>query len=220
MELITTAAHEQAEQIAGVLATFEKYSIATQEDYSAAADHLRAVKSKAKELDAMRKEMTRPLDESKAKIMDFFRRPSSMLERAEGLIKGAMSGWHSKQAAIQEAARKEQQRQLDIQREANRIALELEAAEKLKEGRESEALACLVAVEEMPTQVKMVEIPKPLGVSFRTVWRWKVVDFCALPDQCKMINEKVLNAMVSSTKGETKIPGVEVYSEEIVASRS
>lgn len=220
MELITTAAHEQAEQIAGVLATFEKYSIATQEDYSAAADHLRAVKSKAKELDAMRKEMTRPLDESKAKIMDFFRRPSSMLERAEGLIKNAMVAWHQKQEALREAQRREQQRQLDEIRAAQTAKLEAEAAAKLKEGKESEAMACLVAAEELPTTVKVAAAPRLAGISYRTQWLWEVTDFEALPNQFKMINEKVLNAMVTSNKDKTKVPGVRVFSKEIPASRS
>lgn len=219
MELITTEAHQQAEQIADVLATFETYVVATDEDYTAAADHLKAVKAKSKELEALRKEMTRPLDESKAKIMEFFRRPSSMLERAEGLIKNAMGAWHQKQEAIREAQRREQQRQLDEIRAAQAAKLEAEAAAKLKEGREAEAMACLVAAEELPTTVKVAAAPKPAGVSYRTLWRWKVVDFKALPDQCKMVNDKVLNAMVVSTKGETSIPGVEVYSEQVVASR-
>lgn len=219
MELITTEAHEQAEHISHILSTFETYTVATNEEYAAAADHLKAVKAKAKELEALRKEMTRPLDESKARIMDFFRRPSSMLEKAESLIKTSMGSWHAKQEANREAQRREQQRQLDLIRAEQSARLEAEAAERLREGKEAEAMACLVAAEELPTTVKVAASPKPAGVSYRTLWRWKVVDFKALPDQCKMINEKVLNAMVVSTKGETSIPGVEVYSEQVVASR-
>lgn len=80
---------EVAEQIKERL-SFETYSVASPIQYTHAARDLRTIKEKFKELETLRKSMTRPLDESKAQIMNFFRAPLATLERAERIIKERM----------------------------------------------------------------------------------------------------------------------------------
>ena len=64
-----------------------RYKITTATEYTGAAEQLKLVKAKAKDLDTTRKNLTQPIDESKKRIMDFFRAPLQFLADAEAAIK-------------------------------------------------------------------------------------------------------------------------------------
>lgn len=55
------------------------------------------------------------------------------------------------------------------------------------------------------------------GVTIRKTWKARVVDFAALPDEYKTVNEQKLNAVARALKADTKIPGVEVYEDKTAA---
>ena len=74
--------------------TYSTYDIATAESYNAAGGDLKVLKAKYKELDALRKSMTKPIDESKKRIMELFREPLARLKEAEGIVSTAMVDWH------------------------------------------------------------------------------------------------------------------------------
>lgn len=202
------------------LSEFLNYQVTTTEQNEQAADDLATIKARAKELDALRKSMTKPLDDAKAKIMDFFRSPTEKLAAAEKAVKAAMSAYYVEEQRKVEAQRREQQRQLDELNAKKKAALEAEAREALQSGDETAALSALVEVERLPQEIKKIEPPKPAGVSFRSVWKWKVTDFAKLSDTLKMPNEKAINALVSSVKGAQQIDGIEVWEEKVVASKS
>jgi hypothetical protein len=108
---------------------------------------------------------------------------------------------------------------LDIKNEKRRKELEAEAQAAIQKGDDNAALDALVEAERLPAEIKVPDAPKPQGVSFRTVWKWKIVDFSKVRDDLKLPNEKVINALVTSSKGETQLAGIEVWSEKVVASR-
>jgi len=216
---VTTEVVQQVKSMEKVLAEYLNYQVTTTEENQQAADDLKQIKVKAKELDELRRSMTKPLDDAKARIMDFFRRPTEMLTSAEKSIKAAMSSYFVEEQRKLARQREEQQRLLDIENEKRRKILEEEAKAALVKGDEAAALDALVEVERLPQEIKVPEAPKPSGISYRTVWKFRVVDATALPEHLKMPNEKMIAAQVASTKGDTKISGVEVFSEQIVASR-
>lgn len=124
-DLNTPEVRELDEQSQLLATVGRAYSITTAEHYAVAGEELTRVKAAQKRLDALRKSMTRPLDEAKRTIMDFFRAPEERLAQAESGIKRAMASF----AEAQERARREEQRRLDEAARAERERLARQAAE-------------------------------------------------------------------------------------------
>ena len=70
-----------------VVAQAQTFAIANATDYQLAGEELKAIKRRYAEIDAKRKELTRPLDQAKAKILAFFKPAENALKEAETLIK-------------------------------------------------------------------------------------------------------------------------------------
>lgn len=60
----------------------------------------------------------------------------------------------------------------------------------------------------------------PTGVSTRTVWKWRIVDANLVPREYWAIDESRVQAHVSTYKGQSQIPGIEVFPETGIASGS
>lgn len=61
--------------------------------------------------------------------------------------------------------------------------------------------------------------PKAEGMSSTQEWLWKVADISQIPAEFWILDENAISRQVRATKGETKIPGIEVYSEGRVVIR-
>lgn len=78
------------------------------------------------------------------------------------------------------------------------------------------------AILEAPVFVPPVVLPKeqaPTGIQYRDVWRFEIDNYDLVPRDYCTVDEKKIGGVVRALKGETKIPGVRVYSERIVAGR-
>jgi hypothetical protein len=170
--------------------------------YEMAGSELKEIKAKRNQLDALRKSMTAPLDESKKKIMDFFRQPLDWLDDAEAAIKRGMLTFKQAQE------RKEREERERAAAEAKRIADEIKA-------KNPDAPPPVVIVAPPVTKAP----PKVSGVSTRLVWKARVTDLLLVPREYLVVDEAKLGAMARATKGTVSIPGVEFYSEEVMAAR-
>lgn len=137
----------------------EVYVIDCPAMYEAAADDLKDIKTKAKELEDRRKAITGPLDKAKKEVMDLFRDPMEVLTRAEAVLKRAMLTYQQDE----ERKRQEEQRRLEAQARQERAAMEAQAAAaraeaeaeaaRLREQAESErAAGNATAAEQLLTQ--------------------------------------------------------------------
>lgn len=136
--------HEQKAR--QMLAEARAYQIDCQELAEAAAEDLGAIKAKIKELNEQRLSMTRPLDESKKRIMELFAGPLSTLEQAENDMKRSIGDWHARERARLEAERKAQEEAarkareaLEAQHREERARLEAERIEAERKAREASA---------------------------------------------------------------------------------
>lgn len=120
-----------------MLSAARSYLIDCPEVYEAAAEDLKAVKAKFKELDAKRKEIVEPLNKAVKAINDLFRPPLEYLTQAEGVLKGALLGYDQEQ----EAKRKAEQARLEAiaRAEQERLKAEAAAAEKARQDAQREA---------------------------------------------------------------------------------
>ncbi len=60
----------------------------------------------------------------------------------------------------------------------------------------------------------------PGGVSMRTVWKWKLVEANLVPREYWAIDARLVQEHVNTFKGQSHIPGIEVFPETGIASGS
>lgn len=105
------------------------YEIDSPAMYGIAADGLKQIKGKIRELDDQRKSITKPLDEAKLQVMNLFRRPLEALAGAEQSIKQKLIAYE----AIEEQKRREEQERLAeiARKERERLQAEARKAEEV-----------------------------------------------------------------------------------------
>ncbi|HET6329207.1 MAG TPA: hypothetical protein VFF76_00330 [Holophagaceae bacterium] len=134
---LATTAHSTLELVANLVIT-------TDDQYESAASLLKEVKSQANKLEETRKGITRPMDEAKQKVMDFFRAPLDKLTKAESGIKSAILVYQRKKEEEQrkiEAERRRQQEEADRKRREEEAAALRAREEAEQKQREAEAAA-------------------------------------------------------------------------------
>ena len=139
------------------------------------------------------------------------------LTEAERIIKGALVAYTEEQ----ERKRRDEERRLAEEarrREEDRRVAEAAALEQA--GEYDEAVAVLAEAETAPTPVVVLAsaTPKVQGISYRTVWRFRIIDAKKIPDEYKVPDETKIGAVVRAMKGETRIAGIEVYEDRIAAA--
>lgn len=139
--------------------------------------------------------------------------PYERIER--DILKPAIAAFNAEQdqkrRAEEDRQREEQKKRIEDER--------LKAAAQLEKDGENEAAQELI---EAPIEAPVVVIPKeqaPPGISYRENWKFRVVDDSKIPREYMTVDEKKIGGVVRALKGETRIAGVEVYSEQVVAGR-
>lgn len=207
-----------------------------------AADELKALTKRGKEIEELRLSLTRPLDESKKGIMALFATPLDRITSATSILRKEITRYQGEQEAIQRAERaraeaeaRERQRQAqDAARaaeEAARSAIEsgdvsaaMDAASAAAEAREVAEIAAIA-----PVQMPVTQSASVSGITSRETWKFEVTDKAALVSAAAAnpallafiaVDEKAIGAWVRSQKENTNIPGIRAYSERGIAVRS
>lgn len=247
MSGITPEAQAAASEATEVAEIANSLVIDSQDMYELAAEHLKAIKAAAAKIDETRKSMTRPLDQAKAAIMDFFRPYADRAAEAEAGLKRNMLSYQQRveaerRAEAERLRREEEARRAEEQKEAERLAAaereraaaaiesgDMAAAEAAAE--EADAIEMhAAAVAAMPVHVPAptVAAPKAAGVSTRDNWKAEVVDFGALiahvaanPSMQHLLLPALpeLKKLAAALKEGANIPGVRVYNEPTLAAR-
>ena len=99
--------------------------------------------------------------------------------------------------------------------EAARLA-ERAATTEAKAAEKVEALEVRAATVVAP--IIQREPPKVAGISTREVWKFRISNAAAVPREYCAIDEARIRKVVAALKGDTAIPGVEVYAERVMAA--
>ena len=181
-------------------------AVNTDEDADLVGRLARRVKALLADIDEERKSYTRVLDNTKTSIMAEYKPAVTLLTDSESHLKGVLD----------EARRKEQAR-LDAEREARERALESAIAD----GRHADADA--IIEEQLTPQPERAYMPPGTGTGGR--WRAEVTDlqaFIRWATELGVVGEyflpdmKMLTAMASARKAESRIPGVVFKKDEWV----
>lgn len=197
-------------------------TIVTQQDYEAAASTLREVKRLQKKV----KEYWEPLRVAAKSSYDGVlakkKQMTEPLEKAEGILKGAMSGYttelEKKRKAQEEAIRRA------AQMEADRMIEEAVAAEAA--GDAAGAAAAMEEAEvmdEVAASGKVIaSAPKAAGVSQSKAWKIVSIDTEKVPVkvgavEIRPVDQAAVMRLIRESKGTVQIPGV-LYEESVTIS--
>lgn len=197
-------------------------SIKTQEDYEAAAGTLKEVKRLQKKV----KEYWEPLRVAAKKaydgVMEKKKQMTGPLDKAEGILNGAMVGYtielEKKRRAREEAMRRA------AQMEANRMMEEAIAAEAA--GDTAGAAAAMEEAEVMDEMASTGKVttsaPKAAGVSQRKTWKIVSIDPDKVPvkvgeAELRPVDQAAVMRLIKESKGTVQIPGVQ-YEESVSIS--
>ena len=172
-----------------------------------------AIATYQRDQEAIRQQKEAELRKQQMIEQERLRREAAKIEAA------AAEAERKKQARLDEQLRKMQEKgQADLaaarlkQAEIDRAAREAHAAE------EAEALRMMA--DAAPNAVVLPDAPKIDGVSTRRVWKFTISDVKLLPAMYLLADEKKIGKVVRALGGETNIPGVEVYEDDVVSARS
>lgn len=218
---VTPNAVALVDEIKSELSGITTYQIDTPTTLMRAQEDLKIVKGRAKAVADMRVSITRPLDERRKAVMDFFREAETIVTDVEAVIKKSILSYQQEQERKRRQEEDRLRAEARAKEEAERKRLADEAAKAASIGDVKKAAQLVkqqsqvaFAAPKVPTVEAKVE-----GVSTRRVWKFRVTDFKALPDDYKQPNEKLLGEVARATRGEVKIPGVEFYAEESIAAK-
>ena len=204
-----------------------KVNITNAESYSAAAVELAKIKAVSKKIDADRRELTRPLDDEKNRVMDYVRPFTTALERAETEFKNALIAYEKDQ---------ERKRQLVEAEEAERLRKQQAALDKRAEraeasGRDEKAETLREQASELtyaaPAPVAVP--PKVSGISSRTTYNAEVTNLMDLvkavaegraPLKYVMADMNVLNTIAKALKEDYSVPGTKVVARTSMSARA
>ena len=213
-----------------ILGVISAYQIHTQEDAGIAVNQTRDIKAMKATIEDYRKSLTKPLDEEKKAIMDYFRPAVDNLDKAEGLLKGVIAAWNAEQqkiAAEQEKVRRAQEAEERKRQEAERetaadLLAQADQAAANGDYAKAEELEAMAAASQSPViSCPVVTAPvKTKGASVSKIWKCRVVDPALVPREWLMPNQGALDAYAKTTKGAGfTIAGCEFYSEDSVSIR-
>lgn len=173
----------------GLIEQAQSYEIKSGQDVDEASMFLKQVNDSLKRIEEKRLEFTKPLNQSLKAINDTFKLLKAPLEGAKALVGSKVLQW-----------RREEQ---------ERIAKEEERRRKIQEAHKEKG-------HQVSEPIELERPEKKIGnAQTRMVWKWKVIDKNKVPEQFKEINQVAVNAAIRS--GTTKIDGLEIYQEEVLA---
>ena len=117
----------------------------------------------------------------------------------------------------------EMQRKADEARAAGDLAESVRLrnqADKVVEKSEAKAEAIQSKAEQVVAPKVEAYIPPVVGQFSKTVWKARVLDQKAVPEEYKVVDVAMLDKLAQATKGKVPVPGVEFYSEQIMSARA
>jgi hypothetical protein len=221
------------EESNSICAIAQSLQIQSNEDLGAATECIQEIKGMKAEIDATFDPHIKTAHEQHKALLATKAKFFAPLDSAERLLKQRTGLFLQEQ----EAARQAEQRRLDdlaraeekARRDAEMAAIKAQAEAAAKSAPKAEAKAIIAeakqevqAIAAAPIMVAapVVEIaPKPAGVTATLVYKYRIIHVDMLPREYLVPNEKMIAGIVKAMRGETRIPGVEIFTEQQIAVR-
>jgi hypothetical protein len=207
--------------------------VTDQQTLTAANDFLLAAKGLQKEVNATFDPLIKAANDSHVAALAAKNKFIIPLDKAEKAVKTKITAYLCEQDRLRrEAEAKARQAEWERQRaeaekkrleeEAMRKALEAEAKGETKEAEQIIEQAARVE-QEIPivpvVPFVIPEQPKVEGLSMREDWDFEIVDVKAIPREYLVPNEVMIRKVVKVMKSQANIPGIRVFSKQILSAR-
>lgn len=183
------------------------------ETYTQAGQVLITIKGLRKEIGAAFDPIIKKAHEAHKEAKAQKDKAEAPLIEAENIIKPALAAYDREQERLR---REEEERQREIARKAEEERRLREAEQAEKEGRNEEAQAIIEEPVYVPPVVLEKTTPKVQGISMQKVWKFRVTNEALIPREYMTPDMVKIGGVARATKGSIQIPGVEIYSEDIV----
>jgi len=194
--------------VAEILERMKALKIGNDEQAQETGEFVQRIKGKQNEVkDLFEEERSERYD----KLQDTYDKINTLvkpLKKAEEVVKEKLGEW-----------RKEQKRKA-IEEEQKKLAdLRKEAEDRLLDDAEANGDESILDEELMILKPDLeIKIPAIKGVSFTEKWHFRIVG--ELPREYMMPDIKKIQGVVDALKANTKIEGIEVYSDEQVGAKA
>lgn len=205
--------HEEVtEKALSIVDQAEAVQVTDPASYTAAGELFKAIVEMMKEVDSTFDPIIEAAHRSHKAALAQKKKYYDPLDKAKRGVKGLMGAYDQEQ---ERKRREEESRLREIARkeEEDRKLAEALAAEAA--GEKEEAAAIIEEPVYVPPVVIKKDVPKVEGLSFRTVWKFRIVNESALPRAYMKPDEVKIGGVVRSMKGATNIPGIEAYEERV-----
>jgi hypothetical protein len=177
IEIVTPEIQKETETALTIINSANSLIIQNVTDYKYAQVTMRELKDRISELTDTRMAQTRPLDESKAKIIAFFAPTLQKLEKAKNYLNTIMV----KFAEEQETERREEEYKLNAAKNKREEEDALARAIEAEEAGEKEEAEQILKEPSTSAPIKvMSEIPKSKGSYIRENWSAEIFDLAIL----------------------------------------
>lgn len=196
-----------------VVAEAQTIIVVDVESLQIANQMLQNLKALRKEIEATFKPIKQAINTLKATTLEQERKHDGPPAAAQQYISGQIVAYQDreqKKAAAAEKERLEKQRQKEKDEQELRDILaelnpEMSAVEVIE----------MTTPSAPPPPPTIPAVPKLSGTTFRTNWKFRIIDESLIPAEYWVVDEVLLGVAVRTTKDKTWIPGIEVYSEKI-----
>lgn len=138
------------------------------------------------------------------------------LEAAERVVKQKMAAYLDEQDRKRREEEARQAEELRKQQEKARKQAEKEEAK----GNIEKADLIRQEAQESALRAPAAQVPQPKAEGIKKIekWHYKITSLDRLPKKYMIPNDKMLQDLASATKGKVDIPGVQFYSETLIAA--
>lgn len=211
IEVVTTVAKSLPEQALAIR------EIQNADQYIRATEFLKQVKACRKRIADVFGPIVKAAHEAHKRAKAGQNDAEAPLDQAEQHVKRLVVAYDEAQ----------EQKRIEAQREAERLAREQaeafllnDAAELMAAGHHDQAMAMLDQPVAVPVVIAEKQVPQVQGISYRESWQFEIVDLHAIPRQFMVPDEKAIGAVVRALKGNANIPGVRTYATKIASVRA
>ena len=208
IESIDAQKKEIEQSTKALVARATKFQITDPASLQKSSGILSDIATAKKRANDLRFSLTKPLDESKKRIMALFSPFIDQFEKATTIIKDKVRDYYFEQ---EEKARKA---------EKERLLAEAKREEEIQKAQEEDREP---VVEEIPV-IPEVKVPEKTvkgvaggSMTVKKIWKFEVVDEKLIPNEYRIVSEQLINEAIRN--GAREISGVKIYEDKVVSVR-
>lgn len=216
LRIVTPETGEMEKQGGDMIRTVNALMITNDETFLKGGSLLTTIKNVSREVESAFSDPVKKAHEAHKSMVALRDRALAPFRSAELAIKGKLARYQSDQ----EEKRRREAEQLAVEARARAEDEKLKAAESAMDNGDLEKCSKILEAPAAPITITptTLEAPKIAGVSFREDWDFEVEDVNAIPREYMTPDVTMIRKMVKAQGKVCRIPGIRIFSKQVVAA--